>query len=416
MRYLRYALRDKGQVRMGKVIVRYAVSGRKIKTRGTGDQGMLDQAMRTEALAVKGRVCAQCGAKRRLEVDHIVPQRDGGGDELENLQVLCRDCHAAKTAQENAAAKACRPKEVRIGPITYPSIHAASAGEGVDRKTIRTAIMNGTLDQLQRKSATQGISLMRALYMDGDVYASRVHAGDALMIREKAVARRLLHADSAWCLFTFMETWRWRSVEEEATDNGESCVRCGARALRAVHREAWTDLKQSPFTLPVDPVCGKCERVIACQRKPEIRRANTEWVYSILSPAPPVTPEIVAEQLRLAEDPPVPLGQARPILVNDVLWAAPSEAARHYGGSPKIIYGAIRDGIRWRGMETRWAPGYERPHYKKYCIRGEEYTAPEAARKFGVSVSRIYGAESFGNLDSVGVGQGRGPKRREVRP
>lgn len=31
------------------------------------------------------------------EVDHIIPKRDGGPDAFENLQALCRECHAKKT-------------------------------------------------------------------------------------------------------------------------------------------------------------------------------------------------------------------------------------------------------------------------------------------------------------------------------
>jgi len=35
------------------------------------------------------------------EVDHIVPLRDGGGNELDNLQALCKSCHSRKTARED---------------------------------------------------------------------------------------------------------------------------------------------------------------------------------------------------------------------------------------------------------------------------------------------------------------------------
>ena len=38
-----------------------------------------------------GRVGGSVGG--RLEVHHLRPVKDGGGDELSNLTVLCRSCH-----------------------------------------------------------------------------------------------------------------------------------------------------------------------------------------------------------------------------------------------------------------------------------------------------------------------------------
>jgi len=35
-----------------------------------------------------------------VEVDHIVPIEQGGSDDDSNLQGLCHDCHAEKTADE----------------------------------------------------------------------------------------------------------------------------------------------------------------------------------------------------------------------------------------------------------------------------------------------------------------------------
>lgn len=45
--------------------------------------------------------CVQCGARGRLEVDHVKPIRDGGAPyDLDNLQSLCPTCHARKTRME----------------------------------------------------------------------------------------------------------------------------------------------------------------------------------------------------------------------------------------------------------------------------------------------------------------------------
>lgn len=43
--------------------------------------------------------CRSCGVKATT-VDHIVPRAFGGSDRRENLQPLCRHCHAEKTAAE----------------------------------------------------------------------------------------------------------------------------------------------------------------------------------------------------------------------------------------------------------------------------------------------------------------------------
>jgi len=35
------------------------------------------------------------------EIDHILPVDEGGRDELDNLQTLCRPCHKAKTKEQS---------------------------------------------------------------------------------------------------------------------------------------------------------------------------------------------------------------------------------------------------------------------------------------------------------------------------
>jgi hypothetical protein len=46
--------------------------------------------------------CQYCGRTPPdvlLHVDHIVPKKEGGGDEIENLRTACRDCNLGKGAQ-----------------------------------------------------------------------------------------------------------------------------------------------------------------------------------------------------------------------------------------------------------------------------------------------------------------------------
>lgn len=55
--------------------------------------------------------CVTCGARERLEVNHIVP-RVGGGygwgcwNHLENLETLCHDCHVVVTNTQRATRRA----------------------------------------------------------------------------------------------------------------------------------------------------------------------------------------------------------------------------------------------------------------------------------------------------------------------
>ena len=60
----------------------------------------LRPGVRWEVLERGGRTCAVCGrgAGRgvKLEVDHIVPVSAGGGDEVENLRVLCAGCNRGR--------------------------------------------------------------------------------------------------------------------------------------------------------------------------------------------------------------------------------------------------------------------------------------------------------------------------------
>ena len=54
---------------------------------------------RTELVKRDGHRCAICheGEKKVLEVDHAIPLVEGGTNAIQNLRLLCRECHRDET-------------------------------------------------------------------------------------------------------------------------------------------------------------------------------------------------------------------------------------------------------------------------------------------------------------------------------
>src|ERR1035437_3177732 len=66
--------------------------------------GYVSGSVRYEVLKRAGGRCELCGIpheERALEVDHIIPRKEGGPDDLANYQALCWRCNANKGARDS---------------------------------------------------------------------------------------------------------------------------------------------------------------------------------------------------------------------------------------------------------------------------------------------------------------------------
>lgn len=55
-------------------------------------------SVREEVFKRDNYKCKQCGTEENLSIDHIKPVLRGGGNELDNLQCLCKSCNSKKGA------------------------------------------------------------------------------------------------------------------------------------------------------------------------------------------------------------------------------------------------------------------------------------------------------------------------------
>jgi len=81
--------------------------------------------LRQAALSRDAYLCQPCANADRIttatQVDHIKPKAEGGTDDLDNLQAICADCHADKTAAESAKARGTTAKpRIRFDSRGFP--------------------------------------------------------------------------------------------------------------------------------------------------------------------------------------------------------------------------------------------------------------------------------------------------------
>jgi 5-methylcytosine-specific restriction protein A len=77
---------------------------------GKGRGGRPWRRLRESILQRDQHLCLPCKAKGRYtqadEVDHVVPEAEGGTDDRSNLQSICKPCHDEKTKAEQARGAA----------------------------------------------------------------------------------------------------------------------------------------------------------------------------------------------------------------------------------------------------------------------------------------------------------------------
>ena len=98
---------------------------------GKTDDSMPGKLVRDRLSRAQNDCCAACGfafgPKRLAHCDHIVPLIDSGENRERNMQMLCADCHKAKTGAEAAARK--KTRDIRQSHImARPPSRLRSAG------------------------------------------------------------------------------------------------------------------------------------------------------------------------------------------------------------------------------------------------------------------------------------------------
>jgi HNH endonuclease len=59
----------------------------------------MSKTKRNSVLARDGYQCQHCGSGHDLQIDHVRPLALGGGNNVDNLQVLCKRCNTSKGAR-----------------------------------------------------------------------------------------------------------------------------------------------------------------------------------------------------------------------------------------------------------------------------------------------------------------------------
>lgn len=113
------------------------------------------EMQRAAALYRARHKCEACGSSFSLEVHHKVPVSEGGTDDLDNLQVLCRKCHQKR---HQFRVQFDRTRELTLEEIMGFHGRKAPGHMSAKMKTIHEAIATGSDLRFRYKKANGEVS------------------------------------------------------------------------------------------------------------------------------------------------------------------------------------------------------------------------------------------------------------------
>lgn len=78
-------------------------------------------SVRRQAMATTAGICGYCGRRPATEVDHVIPDSEGGSNTLDNAKPTCEPCHTRKTAAERA--RGLRRRQTARDRWRAPEVH-----------------------------------------------------------------------------------------------------------------------------------------------------------------------------------------------------------------------------------------------------------------------------------------------------
>ena len=166
--------------------------------------------------------CNKTFNKNELEADHIVPVNLGGTHTLDNLQKLCKECHAFKTKQERGATSGnttLLPKYVEIVSIEYVGKEQCY---DISVETIHNFLGNGFVvhncwSEISRRYKTKDINFT---YLDdrwrADVEDRRQGSGGLLPLSVQNILNNIQKRNIENCLNDYQEAMDNGAAPEQA--------------------------------------------------------------------------------------------------------------------------------------------------------------------------------------------------------